>query len=133
MLHHDAADTADTSALEVCVSGGAAMPVEIMRSFEATFGCEILEGYGTLRDIPVGLVQPPGRRAQARVDRPPRRWCGDAARRRRRQPRVHAGSAPRLRQATRGGLQIPRRVWLVDELPEGPTGKIVKREIEPPA
>jgi long-chain acyl-CoA synthetase len=26
-----------------------------------------------------------------------------------------------------------RHVWLVDELPKGPTGKIVKREIEPPA
>jgi len=23
-------------------------------------------------------------------------------------------------------------VWLVDELPKGPTGKIVKREIKPP-
>jgi long-chain acyl-CoA synthetase len=24
-------------------------------------------------------------------------------------------------------------VWLVDELPKGPTGKILKREIAPPA
>jgi long-chain acyl-CoA synthetase len=29
--------------------------------------------------------------------------------------------------------KYPRRVWLVDELPKGPTGKILKREIEPPA
>ena len=28
--------------------------------------------------------------------------------------------------------KYPRRVWLVDELPKGPTGKIVKREIKPP-
>jgi long-chain acyl-CoA synthetase len=28
--------------------------------------------------------------------------------------------------------KYPRRVWLVDELPEGPTGKILKREIKPP-
>jgi long-chain acyl-CoA synthetase len=28
--------------------------------------------------------------------------------------------------------KYPRRVWLVDELPKGPTGKILKREIEPP-
>jgi long-chain acyl-CoA synthetase len=24
-------------------------------------------------------------------------------------------------------------VWIVDELPKGPTGKILKREIKPPA
>jgi long-chain acyl-CoA synthetase len=28
--------------------------------------------------------------------------------------------------------KYPRRVWLVDELPKGPTGKILKREIRPP-
>jgi long-chain acyl-CoA synthetase len=28
--------------------------------------------------------------------------------------------------------KYPRLVWLVDELPKGPTGKILKREIEPP-
>jgi long-chain acyl-CoA synthetase len=53
MLHDDAADTTDTSALEVCVSGGAAMPVEVMRAFEAKFGCEILEGYGLSETSPV--------------------------------------------------------------------------------
>jgi len=29
--------------------------------------------------------------------------------------------------------KYPRVVWLVDELPKGPTGKILKREITPPA
>jgi len=29
--------------------------------------------------------------------------------------------------------KYPRQVWLVDELPKGPTGKILKREIKPPA
>jgi long-chain acyl-CoA synthetase len=29
--------------------------------------------------------------------------------------------------------KYPRRVWLVDALPKGPTGKILKREIVPPA
>jgi hypothetical protein len=28
--------------------------------------------------------------------------------------------------------KYPRHVWLVDELPKGPTGKILKREIQPP-
>src|SRR5262252_7991489 len=32
--------------LRYCVSGGAAMPVEVMRSFEARFGAPIYEGYG---------------------------------------------------------------------------------------
>jgi long-chain acyl-CoA synthetase len=29
--------------------------------------------------------------------------------------------------------KYPRQVWLVDALPKGPTGKILKREITPPA
>ena len=29
-------------------------------------------------------------------------------------------------------LQVPAQVWFVDELPKGPTGKILKREIEVP-
>jgi long-chain acyl-CoA synthetase len=28
--------------------------------------------------------------------------------------------------------KYPRLVWFVDELPKGPTGKILKREIEAP-
>jgi long-chain acyl-CoA synthetase len=29
--------------------------------------------------------------------------------------------------------KYPRRLWFVDDLPKGPTGKILKREIEPPS
>ena len=61
MLHHDGADAADTSALEVCVSGGAAMPVEIMRAFEDKFGCEILDGYGLSETSPVASFNRRGR------------------------------------------------------------------------
>jgi long-chain acyl-CoA synthetase len=43
----------DTSALRLCVSGGAALPVEILRGFEETFGCIILEGYGLSETSPV--------------------------------------------------------------------------------
>jgi long-chain acyl-CoA synthetase len=53
MLHHPAAAESDTSTLEVCVSGGAAMPVELMRAFEEQFGCAILEGYGLSETSPV--------------------------------------------------------------------------------
>ena len=30
------------------------------------------------------------------------------------------------------GYKYPRRIWFVDELPKGPTGKILKQEIEVP-
>ena len=33
----------------------------------------------------------------------------------------------------RSAYKYPRHVWLVDELPKGSTGKILKREIQPPA
>ena len=28
--------------------------------------------------------------------------------------------------------KYPRHIWIVDELPKGPTGKILKREVEIP-
>jgi len=43
----------DLSALRVCVSGGAAMPVEVLRGFEKEFGCLVLEGYGLSETSPV--------------------------------------------------------------------------------
>ena len=39
--------------LRVCVSGGAAMPLEVMRAFEEMFGVKILEGYGLSETSPV--------------------------------------------------------------------------------
>jgi long-chain acyl-CoA synthetase len=53
MLHDPHADERDISTLEVCVSGGAAMPVEVMHAFEEKFGCQILEGYGLSETSPV--------------------------------------------------------------------------------
>jgi long-chain acyl-CoA synthetase len=53
MLHHSRAAETDASALEVCVSGGAAMPVEIMRAFEQQFDCAVLEGYGLSETSPL--------------------------------------------------------------------------------
>ena len=61
MLHHPAHAEADTSSLRTCISGGAAMPVEIMRGFEQTFGCMILEGYGLSETSPVASFNHPGR------------------------------------------------------------------------
>jgi long-chain acyl-CoA synthetase len=39
--------------LRLCVSGGAAMPHEVMRNFEAVFGARIVEGYGLSETSPV--------------------------------------------------------------------------------
>ncbi|MFV8317357.1 long-chain-fatty-acid--CoA ligase [Mycobacterium sp. 23] len=42
-----AADAAaGTRTLRTCVSGGAALPVQVLVDFETTFGCTVLEGYG---------------------------------------------------------------------------------------
>jgi long-chain acyl-CoA synthetase len=54
-------DRPDTSSLRLCVSGGASMPVEIMRAFEETFGCKILEGYGLSETSPVASFNHPDR------------------------------------------------------------------------
>jgi long-chain acyl-CoA synthetase len=59
MLHHQAADQAQTGSLRVCVSGGAAMPVEILKAFEQKFGCIILEGYGLSETSPVASFNHP--------------------------------------------------------------------------
>src|ERR1700686_431405 len=61
MLHHRSHASADTSSLRTCMSGGAAMPVEIMRGFEQTFGCMILEGYGLSETSPVTSFNHPDR------------------------------------------------------------------------
>jgi len=61
MLHDPAGARADTSSLRVCVSGGSAMPAEVMRGFEQAFGCVILEGYGLTETSPVASFNHPGR------------------------------------------------------------------------
>lgn len=58
MLHSDARP--DTSSLRLCVSGGAAMPVEVMRGFEDTFEAMVLEGYGLSETSPVASFNHPG-------------------------------------------------------------------------
>jgi long-chain acyl-CoA synthetase len=59
MLHHP--DDTDTTSLHVCVSGGAAMPVEVMRAFEERFQCTVLEGYGLSETSPVASFNRPDR------------------------------------------------------------------------
>jgi long-chain acyl-CoA synthetase len=46
LLHHPERERFGVSTLRLCVSGGAALPVEVLLGFEAAFGCAALEGYG---------------------------------------------------------------------------------------
>jgi long-chain acyl-CoA synthetase len=66
LLNHPGADKHDlekiASHLRLCVSGGAAMPVEVMKAFEAKFNVTILEGYGLSETSPVATFN--------RLDRP---------------------------------------------------------------
>jgi long-chain acyl-CoA synthetase len=50
--------------LRIAVSGGAALPLELLRQFEARFGVPILEGYGLSETSPIATFN--------RVDRPRR-------------------------------------------------------------
>jgi long-chain acyl-CoA synthetase len=53
MLNHPDRDSYDVTCLQTCVSGGSAMPAQVMRGFEKAFGCVILEGYGLSETSPV--------------------------------------------------------------------------------
>jgi long-chain acyl-CoA synthetase len=53
ILHSEKRDDYDTSSLRACMSGGSAMPEELMRNFEQAFDTKILEGYGLSETSPV--------------------------------------------------------------------------------
>jgi long-chain acyl-CoA synthetase len=241
LLHHPEREGADVSSLTLCVSGGAAMPVEILRGFEEAFGATILEGYGLSESTAVGTFNRPDRerkpgsigipndevdlklvddegnevpqgeigeivmrgpnvmsgywkRPEATADTLGDGWLktGDMARidedgyifivDRKKELIIRGGynvypreleevlyEHPAVREAAVVGMphpslgeevgaavalkdgaevspdelrdymkehvaayKYPRRIWLVDELPKGPTGKILKREVEVP-
>jgi long-chain acyl-CoA synthetase len=55
MLNYPERERYDISSLRTCVSGGSAMPVEVMPGFEQAFGCVVLEGYGLSETSPVAM------------------------------------------------------------------------------
>jgi long-chain acyl-CoA synthetase len=61
MLNHDDRDDYDLSCLRACMSGGSAMPVEVLKGFEEAFGCKVLEGYGLSETSPVASFNHPDR------------------------------------------------------------------------
>ena len=240
LLNDPAREQADTGSLEFCVSGGAAIPVEVLRGFEEAFGTMILEGYGLSETTGMGSFNQPDRRKPGSIGVPvggtemkvvdddgndlPQGEPGEIVMRgpfvmreywnkpdateetmaggwfhtgdiakvdedgyffivdRKKDMIIRGGynvypreieeviySHPAVREAAVVGVphddlgeevgaavalrdgedvspddlrayvkervaayKYPRAIWLVDELPKGPTGKILKREIEPP-
>lgn len=57
LLRQPDRDAYDVSRLRVSVTGGAAMPVEVLHDFQAAFGCPVLEGYGMSETSPVASFQ----------------------------------------------------------------------------
>ena len=242
MLRHPERGEYDVSSLRTCVSGGAALPVEVLRGFEAAFGAVILEGYGLSETSPVASFNHPNRprkpgsigtpiegvqmrivdaagldvprgevgeiavrghnimkgywkRAEATREAIPDGWLrtGDLARHdedgyffivdRKKDVIIRGGynvypreveevlyehpavaeaavigvphdtlgeevaaavalepgsevTPAQLREFVRervAAYKYPRRIWLVDTLPKGPTGKILRREVTPPS
>jgi long-chain acyl-CoA synthetase len=241
MLHAPDRENADLSTLRACISGGSAMPVEVMKAFEKEFDCIILEGYGLSETSPVACFNRPNMqrkpgtigipvrgmemrlvdndgadvaegevgeiairgegvmkgywgRAEATAEAIPDGWfrSGDLATRdedgyytivdRKKELIIRGGynvypreieealyEHPEVVEAAVIGIKhaelgeeigaavvlkpdastdpgelrehvkarvaaykYPRHVWLVDALPKGPTGKILRREVQPP-
>jgi long-chain acyl-CoA synthetase len=61
MLHHPDRARYDVSSLDLCVSGGAALPVEVLRGFDEAFGCKVLEGYGLSETTGMATFNSPDR------------------------------------------------------------------------
>ncbi len=61
LLHHPERERFDTSSLRTCITGGASMPVKVLRGFEEAFGAVVLEGYGLSETSPVACSNHPDR------------------------------------------------------------------------
>jgi long-chain acyl-CoA synthetase len=61
----DRAPVGAMRSLRTCVSGGAALPVQVLTDFEKAFGCMVLEGYGLSESSPAASFNHPGRARKA--------------------------------------------------------------------
>ncbi len=61
LLHAPERERYDTSTLDLCISGGSALPVEVLRGFDDAFGAKILEGYGLSETTGMGSFNLPER------------------------------------------------------------------------
>jgi long-chain acyl-CoA synthetase len=58
MINHPKLQTFDLSSLQFCLSGGAALPIEVKQKFEQLTGCKLVEGYGLSETSPVATCNP---------------------------------------------------------------------------
>jgi long-chain acyl-CoA synthetase len=58
MLNHPRLKSFDLSSLKYCISGGAALPIEVKQKFEALTGCKVVEGYGLSEASPSVTCNP---------------------------------------------------------------------------
>ncbi len=65
LLNHPERERYDTSSLDLCVSGGSALPVEVLRGFDEAFGAKVLEGYGLSETTGMGSFNTPDRERKA--------------------------------------------------------------------
>ena len=65
LLHHPEREGFDTSSLRICITGGASMPVEVLRGFEDAFGAKVMEGYGLSETSPVACSNHPDKERKA--------------------------------------------------------------------
>ncbi|WKG01370.1 long-chain fatty acid--CoA ligase [Mycolicibacterium sp. HK-90] len=75
MLHSPDADNTDMSSLRTCITGGAPMPVEILKAFEHKFDCEIYEGYGLSETAPIACFNQPAHQRRPGTIGIPVRGC----------------------------------------------------------
>jgi long-chain acyl-CoA synthetase len=58
MTHHPKVQNHDLSSLKFCLSGGAALPLEVKERFQSLTGCKVVEGYGLSEASPVATCNP---------------------------------------------------------------------------
>ena len=58
MMSHPKIKSYDLSSLEMCLSGGAPLPLEVKRGFEAITGCTVVEAYGLSETSPAVTINP---------------------------------------------------------------------------
>ena len=61
LVQYREAEDYDTTSLRLCISGGAAIPVEVLGTFEKRYDAMLLEGYGLSETSPVASFNHPDR------------------------------------------------------------------------
>ncbi|MFT3924922.1 MAG: long-chain fatty acid--CoA ligase [Myxococcales bacterium] len=65
LLNYPEASQYDLTSLQYCLSGGSAMPVEVMKAFDQKYNVNVLEGYGLSETSPVASFNLLGRPKKA--------------------------------------------------------------------